>query len=491
MAVDHVDVLIVGAGISGIGAACHLTDSDPTKSYAIVEARGASGGTWDLFRYPGVRSDSDMHTLGFRFRPWRAADSIADGPAILDYLRDTARAYDVDRHIRYHHKVVNAEWSSDTATWNVEIARTDIGETTRISCNFLFMCSGYYNYDKGYQPEFPGVENYRGTFLHPQHWPEDLDYAGKKVVIIGSGATAVTLVPAMAESAEHVTMLQRSPTYIIAQPKQDPLDIALNKVLPRSVTYPIVRWKNVLTQAALYTVSQRAPKIVKSLLRKGVVAQLPDGFDVDTHFTPDYNPWDQRLCLVPDGDLFAALSNGSASVVTEHIETFTPNGIRLRNGEELEADIVVSATGLNLQAFGGTNLTVDGEDVKLPETVAYRGTMISGVPNFAYVFGYVNASWTLKADLIAEYVCKLLKHMDENGYSSCTPVQPDASIERRPLLDFDAGYIQRAVGEFPRQGAENPWQVRMSYLSDLISLRTVDFDDTNLEYSGTVAASQR
>src|SRR3954451_24872748 len=399
---EHFDVLVVGAGLSGVAAGYHLQDKCPGKSYVILESRDAIGGTWDLFRYPGIRSDSDMYTLGFNFRPWRNAKAIADGPSILEYVRDTARENGIDRKVRFHHRVTRAEWSSRNARWTVEAQHGD--EILHFSCNFLFMCSGYYDYANGYKPEFPDAGSFAGKIIHPQFWPEDLDYEGKRAVVIGSGATAVTLVPAMAEKAAHVTMLQRSPTYIIAVPGQDPVAKALTKVMPACQAYKVVRWKNVALAAGVYKASRRWPKRVAKLIREGIRRQLPDGYDVDMHFKPTYDPWDQRLCIVPRGDLFKSIRRGEASVVTDHIETFTENGIKLKSGEELEADIVVTATGLNLLPFGGVDLTVDGNEVDVADHMAYKSMMLSDVPNFAFAIGYTNASWTLKVDLTAEYV---------------------------------------------------------------------------------------
>ncbi|HEY5335909.1 MAG TPA: NAD(P)/FAD-dependent oxidoreductase, partial [Mycobacteriales bacterium] len=392
---DHVDVLIVGAGLSGIGAAHTISTQFPQRSYAILEARDAIGGTWDLFRYPGVRSDSDMHTLGYRFRPWEAARAIADGPAILDYVRETARIDGTDAHIRYHHKVVHASWSTPDSRWTVEVLRTDTGETVQLTASFLFLCAGYYDYDKGYTPEFPGIGDFTGQVVHPQFWPEDLDYTGKRVVVIGSGATAVTLVPALTDKAAHVTMLQRSPTYIAALPGEDPIAKGLHKMLPKRMVFPLVRWKNILLFILNYQLSRRRPQLMKTFIRKSQERLLPAGYDIDTHFTPSYNPWDQRICVVPDGDLFAAISAGTAEMVTDHIETFTPTGIRLKSGRELDADVVVTATGLEMQLLGGMGLTVDGEEADLTASLAYRATMLSGIPNTAFVIGYTNASWTL------------------------------------------------------------------------------------------------
>ncbi len=398
--IEHLDVLIVGAGLSGIGAAHHLQEAFPWRSYAILEAREEIGGTWDLFRYPGIRSDSDMHTLGYRFKPWTRAKSITDGDSILEYVRETAREGGIDRNIRFGHRVVRAEWSSEDERWEVEAEQG--GEAVRLTCAYLWVCSGYYRYDKGFTPEFEGSEDFKGEIVHPQHWPEDLDYAGKRVVVIGSGATAVTLVPAMAERAAGVTMLQRSPTYIASMPAEDPIASGLRRFLPDRAVYPIVRWKNVLLQSLFYQVSRRRPRWIKKLIRQGVVRSLPPGYDVDKHFRPKYNPWDQRMCLVPNGDLFKTIREGKATVVTDTIERFAEGGIELSSGEKLEADVIVTATGLNLLFLGGMKLVVDGEPVELSKKMAYKGMMLSGVPNCAFTVGYTNASWTLKADLTSE-----------------------------------------------------------------------------------------
>ncbi|MCF6378622.1 NAD(P)/FAD-dependent oxidoreductase [Nocardioides KLBMP 9356] len=477
---EHVDVLIIGAGLSGIGAAAHLAKDLPGTSYVVLERRAVSGGTWDLFRYPGVRSDSDMHTLGYRFRPWRGNVALADGQSILDYVRDTAREYGVDQHVRYGHSVVSADWDSTTARWTVT-AEVD-GEPRTITADFLWACSGYYDYEEGYTPDFEGQERFAGQLVHPQHWPEDLDYAGKRVVVIGSGATAVTLVPAMAAGgAGHVTMLQRSPTYILSVPGNDSVKARLTRLVGEERSYSLTRWKNVALQSALYRISRARPDLVRKVVRKTNVAQLPPGYAVDTHFNPSYDPWDQRMCLVPDGDLFAAIKDGTASVVTDRIASFTETGIDLVSGEHLDADIVVTATGLNLQIFGGAELSVDGQPVKPHETMAYRAMMLSGVPNFAFTIGYTNASWTLKADLVAEYVVRLLKRLRSTGTRSVVPVRDD-SVEEVPLMDFDAGYVQRLVHTLPRQGTVAPWALKQNYLYDAIKLRTAKLDDGVLDW---------
>jgi len=482
----HVDVLIVGAGLSGIAAGYHLQTSCPGRSYAILEARDAIGGTWDLFRYPGIRSDSDMFTLGYGFRPWKAAKSIADGPSILEYVNDTAREYGIDRHIRFGHRVVRAEWSTAEQRWNVEAQRTDTGETVHLTAGFLFGCTGYYRYDEGYTPELPGIDRFGGRVVHPQHWPEDLDYTGKRVVVIGSGATAVTLVPAMAPDAAHVTMLQRSPSYVVSLPNEDPIAKAVRRVLPERLAHSVVRWKNVLMMMGSYQLSRRRPKLMRKIMRAGVRKALPAGYDVDTHFNPTYNPWDQRVCLVPDGDLFQAIGSGRASVVTDRIRTLTETGIELESGEVLEADVVITATGLNLLALGGMELAVDGREVEPSETLTYRGMMLGGVPNFALAVGYTNASWTLKADLICRYVARLLNHMQAHGYTQATPRPPADSGETEPYLGLTSGYVQRSVDQFPRQGAQAPWRVHQNYLRDIALIRRGDVGEA-MEFRSATA----
>lgn len=471
MPTEHVDVLIVGAGLAGVGAACRLREEHPHRTMAVLEARGAIGGTWDLFRYPGVRSDSDMFTLGYGFRPWQSAEAIADGPSIREYIRDTAREYRVDEHVRFHHTVESASWSSEKALWTVTVHRSDTAAQVTLTCSFLYVCSGYYRYDEGYVPDLPGVERYEGTLVHPQHWPEDLDHRGRRVVVIGSGATAVTLVPAMAPEAEHVTMLQRSPSYVMALPSVDPLARLLRRILPDGVTFPVVRWKNALSMGLFFRLSRRAPRLVRGLIERGARSALPEGFDVDRHFSPEYRPWDQRLCFVPDGDLFRALRRNEASVVTDTIDTFTPDGIRLTSGAELPADVVVTATGLNLLAIGGITLDVDGHAVEIGKAVTYKGMMLDGVPNFAMTIGYTNASWTLKADLVAEYVCRVLTHLDEHGFDRATPVLPLGDRPAEPLIDLQAGYVLRSIDRMPKQGRSAPWRLHQNYLRDVVHLR--------------------
>ncbi len=485
MTSDRVDVLIVGAGISGIGAACHLQRECPGRTYAILEGRDDIGGTWDLFRYPGVRSDSDMHTLGYDFKPWTAEKAIADGPSIMSYLRETVAEHGVGPHIRFGHLVRRAEWDSASATWTVTAERRSDGTTVTITAGFLFMCSGYYSYRAGHTPDFPGIDRYRGMVVHPQQWPDDLDYAGKRVLVIGSGATAMTVVPAMARDAAHVTMLQRTPTYVAAGPDVDRLANALRKVLPDGMAYRITRRKNVAFQQLIYRRTRTKPEKVKQFLLQKVRKELP-GVDVDTHFTPPYNPWDQRLCLVPNGDLFAAIRGGKASVVTDHIDTFTETGVRLKSGTELQADVVVTATGLELVTLGEVDFAVDGERVDFAGTWTYKGFMYSGVPNLASSFGYINASWTLRADLICRYVCRLLNHMDSTGTQQCTPtLRPsDRTMTPRPWIDgFSAGYMQRAMHLMPKQGDREPWINPQDYGRDRKMFAKAVLDDGVMRFT--------
>jgi cation diffusion facilitator CzcD-associated flavoprotein CzcO len=488
--VEHLDVLIIGAGISGIGAGRYLKTLQPSKTFAILEARGASGGTWDLHRYPGIRSDSDLHTFGYEFKPWRDEQSIADGSRILSYLRETATENGLDPLIRYHHKVVSADWSTADARWLLQVERTDTGERLWLSAGWVFCCSGYYRYDEGHIPEFPGRERFQGQLVHPQLWLEDLDYAGKRVVVIGSGATAVTLLPAMAGKAAHVTMLQRTPSYILPLPKKDPIANVLRKILGDKRGYAISRQKNILQQRVLWEFCQRFPKAARKLIRSVNVAMLPKGYPVDEHFNPPYDPWDQRLCAVPDGDLFAALRKGDASVVTDRIESFTETGILLESGRELQADVIVSATGFQLQLIGGVELSVDGRSVPLGEAVVYRGLMLSGVPNFALAIGYTNSSWTLKIGLICEYFCQLLAYLDEQGYDTVWAAS-DPQMATRPLLDFGAGYVQRSLANLPKQGPSAPWLMSMSYYVDRKQLRKSPVVDEHLHFSNPAMRAQK
>jgi monooxygenase len=480
MTLEHFDVLIVGAGISGIGAGYHLQANCPGKTYAILEGRERMGGTWDLFRYPGIRSDSDMYTLGYSFKPWTQAKAIADGPAILNYLHETAKENGIEQNIRYDHQVKTASWSTEDAAWTVEAQRG--GETVKLTCNFLFMCSGYYNYAAGYTPDFAGTERFKGRIVHPQKWTPDIDYAGKRVIVIGSGATAVTLVPEMAKDAAHVTMLQRSPTYVVSRPEEDAVANWLRSRLPAKLAYGITRWKNVLFGMYFFRLARKKPERVKQFILNQVRERLGDDY-VAKHFTPSYNPWDQRLCLVPNGDLFDAIKSERASVVTDHIDTFTEDGIKLKSGEELKADIIVTATGLNLQLLSDLKIKIDDKDIDLSKSLNYKGMMYSDVPNLASSFGYTNASWTLKCDLTCEYVCRLLNHMDKTGTRQCTPHNSDPTVTEEPWLDFSSGYVQRAIGKFPKQGSKAPWKLYQNYALDIVSLKYGTVEDGAMTFS--------
>ncbi|MFF0813646.1 flavin-containing monooxygenase [Rhodococcus sp. NPDC003318] len=481
MSSDDVDVLIVGAGLSGIGAACHLRRRRPGSSILLLEGRDRIGGTWDLFRYPGVRSDSDMYTLGYAFRPWTGARSITDGESILDYIRATAAEYRIEHRIRFGTRVTGARWNSAQARWTVSAVHD--GTEVTYTCGFLLVCSGYYDYRHGYRPDFAGLESFRGAVVHPQQWDPDLDYAGRQVVVVGSGATAVTLVPAMARSAAHVTMLQRSPGYVLSLPARDRWALRLGRVLPSRWVYGLIRWKNVLRMSLFYELSRRRPTTVKRLLRKGVRARLGTDYDL-RHFTPRYEPWDQRMCFVPDGDLFAAIRSGRASVVTDTVESFTPSGIRLGSGAELAADVVVTATGLELLPLGGIEFEVDGVPVDVSRSLAYKAMMLDGVPNLAFCIGYTNASWTLKCDLTCDYVCRLLDHMDARGYRQCRPRNTDPAMPRLPAIDFTSGYIRRGIHRFPDQGPRAPWRLRQNYLLDIAALRFGSVSDGAMEFTG-------
>ncbi len=481
---SHVDVLIVGAGLSGIGAACHLARRLPGMSYAILESRPTLGGTWDLFRYPGIRSDSDMFTMGYSFEPWTQADAVADGPAILDYLTRTARRHGVDRAIRYQHRVVRAEWSSVRSTWTVVVDRDDTGERTRMTCSFLWLCAGYYRYDHGYTPDWPGQDVFRGVVVHPQHWPDGLDVAGQRVVVVGSGATAVTVVPALARTAAHVTMLQRTPSYVMPVPRSDGLARTVLAVLPPKAAHNVMRWKNVLVGQGTYTLSRRRPDLAKRLIRRAQKHYLPAGFDADTHLTPPYDPWDQRLCMVPDGDLFAAVSSGRASMVTDAVERLEPDGVRLSSGRVLEADVIVTATGFTLNPLGGVELMVDDLPVAIGDTVTYLGAMLSGVPNMAFVVGYTNAAWTLKADLVSIFVCRLLERMQKKGYRVVTPQPPPPDdTDRHPIIDFSSGYVTRSLSQLPKQGSAVPWRLYQSYPLDVALYRYRPVEAKGLRFS--------
>ena len=486
MTSEHVDVVVVGAGLSGIGAGYHLQTMSPDRSYVILEGRESLGGTWDLFKYPGVRSDSDMHTLGFSFKPWTEAKSIADGPSILKYLKQTVSQFGIDKHIRYGQLVTKAQWSTDDAQWTVTSTNKATGATNTYTCSFLFMCSGYYSYKKGHTPEFTGRERFKGTIVHPQEWPTDLDYAGKRVVVIGSGATAVTIVPSMADKAAHVTMLQRSPTYMVSRPDHDVLANRMRKVLPPKMAYNLTRFKNTWRQQLVYNKTRTDPNKVKQLLLGGIQLELGAEYDIAKHFTPNYNPWDQRLCLVPNGDFFKSMREGKTSVVTDHIASFTETGIQLASGEHLDADIIVTATGLELVTLGEMDFFVDGNQVDFAKTWTYKGFAYSDIPNLASTFGYINASWTLRSDLTAEYVCRLLNHMRKKGVVQCTPRlrEQDHNMKERPWIDgFSSGYMQRMMHRMPRQGDHEPWVNPQNYRRDKKMFKHSPIDDGVMQFS--------
>ena len=482
-AAEHFDVLIVGAGLSGIGAAIHLRHRCPGKSFSILEARQNIGGTWDLFRFPGMRSDSDMYTLGYGFKPWTGEKSIADGASIKAYIAEAAAEHGINGHIRFSHRVVRAVWSSESACWTLEICRDD-GSRARLSCAFLLMCSGYYSYAEGYRPTWAGEARFRGRIIHPQFWPEDLDYADKRVVVIGSGATAFTVVPEMAKRAAHVTMLQRSPTYVVSRPSVDPVATWAKRMLPRGIAYGIARWKNAVTDLLLYRFARKQPEKAKAAILHLVRTELGSSYDVETHFAPAYDVWDQRVCIVPDGDMFTAIRSGRVDVATGTIDTFTEDGIRLSSGSELKADIVVTATGLKLNLLGDVEFSIDGAAADLSKAMSYKGCMFSDVPNLAYVFGYTNASWTLKADLIAEFVCRLLRRMEARGAAVVVPWR-DSKVSEAPLLDLTSGYVQRAGDTLPKQGTRPPWKIYQNYVMDLIALRISRLDDGILQFSSS------
>jgi monooxygenase len=484
---EHFDVVIVGAGISGISTAWHLQDRCPTKSYVLLERRENIGGTWDLFKYPGIRSDSDMFTLGFRFKPWESAKSIADGQSIWDYINEAADENGIRNHIRTGHRVVSVDWSDADNRWTIDVEAD--GEAKQITASFLSVCSGYYNYDEGYSPEFPGAENFKGQIIHPQHWPEDLDYTGKNVVVIGSGATAITLIPSLVDGGVgHVTMLQRSPTYVGSLPLVDPVAVKTNKYLPKNLAHFVNRWKQIGYSTGQYQVARHFPSIFKGFLRRMGTRRLPQGFDYDTHFSPSYAPWDERVCLAPNGDLFKAIRSGKAGVVTDTIDTFTETGIKLTSGEELQADIIVTATGLNMQLFGGAVAYRNGKPIDLTESMTYKGLMLSGVPNMAITFGYTNASWTLKADLVSEFICRVLNYMDANGFDRVEPQHPGGSVDELPFMDFTPGYFRRAMDTLPKSGSEAPWKLKQNYFFDMRTIRYGKVDEESLLFTKHRAA---
>ena len=488
--IEHVDVLIIGAGISGIGAACHLTMKSPDRSYAILEGRDAIGGTWDLFKYPGIRSDSDLYTFGYNFRPWIEDNPLAAGDVICNYLKDTTEEYGVDKKIRFGHHINKASWSTENRCWTLDITRKDSGENFQMTCKFLFSCTGYYNYDKGYLPEFKDYDSFKGTVAHPQHWPEGLDYTDKKVLVIGSGATAVTIVPAMAGTAAHVTMLQRSPSYVLSRPGIDKFAAWLNRWLPSKLAYGINRIKYVWLALYLYAVSRNKPQKMRDFIMEETQKSVGPDIDVNVHFNPTYKPWDQRLCLVPDEDLFLHLRDGSASVVTDHIDCFTEKGVKLVSGNEIEADIIVPATGLALQFMGGVDLWVDGKKIEGGDLINYKGMMFSNVPNMVSTFGYTNASWTLKADLTADYIARLLNHMKKHNFDVVVPELDNNSIGEIPMVELESGYVQRGMAIMPKQGPERPWRNKPNYLLDLMAIKFTSFNDGVLKFSEKAATTK-
>lgn len=487
MSIEHFDVVVVGAGISGIGAGYFLQRDCPNKTYVILENRADMGGTWDLFRYPGIRSDSDMFTLGYAFKPWTEEKAIADGPSIWKYVHETAAEYGIDKHIRFKHRVVGASWSSADQVWTVDVEND--GAPTRFTCNFFHICAGYYNYEEGFLPKWEGTDSFKGQIIHPQHWPEDLDYTGKRVVVIGSGATAVTLVPSMADKAAHVTMLQRTPTYMVSMPAEDALANWGRKNLPRQLAYDMTRFRKIIFQQIFFRLARNRPAKTRERLLGLIREQLGPDYDMETHFTPPYNPWEQRLCLVPDNDMFLAIKSGKASIETDHIERFTEKGLKLKSGKELEADIVITATGLNLRMLGGAEISVDGMKVEVGKSYTYKGAMLSDVPNMAFVFGYTNASWTLRADLINEYVCRLINYLDMYGLASATPRVDAGPHVDKPFADFSSGYFARAEHLLPKQMIKAPWKQNQSYMHDMMDLRFGQIEDGVLEMRKAPAAA--
>ncbi len=483
MTQNHFNVIVVGAGISGIGAGYYLQKKCPNKSFVILEGRDNIGGTWDLFRYPGIRSDSDMNTMGFRFKPWMGVKSIADGPSILSYLHETVKENDLNKKIHFNQWVNEASWSSRDSQWTVQVENKKTQELQDFTCDFLFLCGGYYNYEEGYTPHFSGRENFLGQIIHPQKWPKNLDYKNKKVVVIGSGATAVTIIPTMAEEAAHVTMLQRSPTYFLSAPDEDPVGNFLRKFISSKLTYKLVRWKNIRFQWWFFQKCRKFPKKVKEFLIKQVREELGPNYDIETHFTPKYNPWEQRMCLVPNGDFFNAINAGKASVITDHIDRFTKKGIKLKSGGEVEADLIVTATGLNLEVCNGIKLEVDNNEVDISKTMTYKGMMFSDVPNLVATFGYTNASWTLRADLTSEYVCRLLNFMDKKGYANCCPRTAEHVEPEGDWLDFTSGYVKRSMHKFPKQGSRDPWRNTQNFPKDVLAIRWGNIDNKELKFT--------
>lgn len=480
---EVLDVLIIGAGISGIGCACHLSREVPHKRWAILEARSDLGGTWDLFRYPGIRSDSDLHTFSYAFKPWSSPNAIAPAEEILAYLRETANEYGALEKIIYNHKVISADWDSKSGLWTVTAQSGDDMDEILVRCRWLFSATGYYDYQAGYRPSFEGEDSYTGQLIHPQHWPEDFDYTDKRIAVIGSGATAVTLVPSMTEKAQHITQIQRTPSYVMPRPKRDALANWLKTWLPTKTAHAITRWKNTRMQRYFYLYCQSFPHHARRLIRKMNIKNLPDDYPVDVHFNPPYDPWDQRICAVPDADLFKDLSSGKASIVTGHIKQFLPDGIEMASGEQIPADAIIIATGLNLKIFGGIELSIDGDTIDVSQKLVYRGLMLDGIPNFGFAIGYTNSSWTLKVDIVCEYLCKLIRKMDQLGQAVCIPEKPQGDFATRPLLDFEAGYVKRSISALPRQGEHYPWKMDLDYMSDMRSLKSKPVLEPSLKLS--------
>lgn len=480
---QHFDIIIIGAGLSGIDAACHFSMNCPDKSYTIYEGRDNIGGTWDLFKYPGIRSDSDMHTFSYHFKPWTYNKTIADASTILEYLQETVAEYKIEDKINFNHFMTDMSWSSKTKLWTVTGTNQKTNQEIKSTCNFLMLCTGYYDYENGYTPDFKGLNHYKGQFIHPQKWTTDIDYGNKEVIVIGSGATAVTLIPAMAERTKHITMLQRSPSYILSRPLYDPFAKWVNRLLPKKAAHFLARWKNILLNMYVYWMSRRKPKAIRKFVKAEMKKVLGSEYDIETHFNPKYNPWDERLCAVPDNDLFHTIKDGKCSIVTDHIDTFTENGILLQSGKELKADIIISATGLIIKMAGGMTIKVDEQEQNLGELINYKGLMIENIPNMVAISGYTNASWTLKADLVCAYTCRLLKYMDKNGYQSCVPKLDDENIETKPVIDFSSGYIQRALDKLPKQGNQFPWKLHQNYIKDMIILKYKKINDGHLVFN--------
>lgn len=479
---NHFDIIIIGAGLSGIGAACHFSKNCPDKSYTVFEARDKIGGTWDLFKYPGIRSDSDMHTFSYRFKPWTHHKSISDASTILQYLEETVEEYQLNDKINFNHQMTAVSWSSQQKEWTVHGTDKITAQAVQARCNFLMLCTGYYDYEKGYTPAFKGLDNYQGQFVHPQKWTPDIQYENKEVIVIGSGATAVTLIPAMVEKAMHISMLQRSPSYMISRPLHDPFARIVHRMLPGKLAHFLSRWKNILLSMYLYRVARKYPEKTAEYIQDQVRKELPSNYDLDTHFSPNYKPWDERLCVIPDNDLFQAIKSGKCTMLTDHIDRFTADGILLQSGEEIKADLIISATGLVLKMAGGMKITVDGEEQHFSQLLNYKGLMIENIPNMAAIIGYTNASWTLKADLVCDYVCRLLKYMNENDYIYCTPKTAEKDMVKRPVIDFSSGYIQRGIDVLPKQGDQFPWRLHQNYVKDMIMLKYRKLDDNYLEF---------